>query len=111
MRKKITVLIDLIGYGIVELPVEYALSFYTKSGRYRVLAACHIGGIDRAVHSWLCSTDFRLTFSDFDVGKGHTVCFSVEENINLYYHTMRNVVADYLALKENFFYECFSGQE
>jgi hypothetical protein len=112
MKKKINVLIDMIGYGIVELPVDYSLSFYTKSGKDCVLAECHVDGINTAEHSWLCAKNFRLNFSNFDLGKGYTVCFGgIEVDINLYYQSMLNVVADYLALKEGFFYEYFVIQD
>ncbi|WP_316846373.1 hypothetical protein [Pedobacter psychrodurus] len=103
MVKKIEVLIDLLGYGIVELPVAYSLIFTGLSPRaYNI--DCHIEQSDTALHSWLCSSDFKLVFSEIGGGKGHMVCFSGEGvNRNVYYQTMLNVVADYIFLKEKFF--------
>jgi len=101
--KKIEVLIDLLGYGIVELPVVYNLSFTGLSPREYSID-CHIDQSPSALHSWLYSPDFKLVFSEIGRGNGHMVCFKGEGvNRNVYYETMLNVVSDYIFLKEKFF--------
>jgi hypothetical protein len=100
--KKVEVLIDLLGYGIVELSVVYRLSFTNGSPR-ACTVDCHINLAD-SLHTWLCSPDFKLDFSGIDDGRGHIVGFSgkgVDQNV--YYQTMLNVVSDYIFLKEGFF--------
>ena len=100
---KVKVYIDLLGYGIVELPVAYRLTFTDQLPRtYRV--ECHINSADQVQHSWLFAPDFRLYFSEMDSGKGHVVCFGSDgPNKNVYYQTMLNVVSDYIFIKEKFF--------
>lgn len=102
-EKRVEVLVDLLGYGTVELTVDYRLSFMDGFPRsYSV--ECRISLIDQALHSWLYSPDFKLFFSEIGVGNGHMVSFSGEGlNKNVYYQTMLNVVSDYIFLKEKFF--------
>ncbi|MGN8059494.1 hypothetical protein ACTJKN_24655 [Pedobacter sp. 22163] len=100
--KKVEVLIDLLGYGIVQLPVAYSLSCTDLSPRAYSIE-CHIDQSDSALHSWLYSSDFKLIFSEIEDGVGHVVCFNGEAlSRNIYYQTMLNVVSDYIFLKEKF---------
>lgn len=100
--KQVEVLIDLLGYGIVALPVAYHLSFINGAPR-TCTVDCHINLTD-SPHTWLCSSDFKLVFSEIDGGRGHVVCFNGDGiNQNVYYQTMLNVVSDYIFLKEQFF--------
>ncbi|MNK64417.1 hypothetical protein D3C87_836580 [compost metagenome] len=101
--KNINVLIDLLGYGIVELPVTYRLNF--EDSKPRVChVACEVSLPDVAAHTWLYSPDFKMVFAEIDGGMGHVVTFSGEGlNKNVYYQTMVNVVSDYIFLKEKFF--------
>ena len=99
----INVLIDLLGYGIVELPVAYRLKFEDTSPRVCEVA-CHISLPDPESHTWLYSPDFNMVFAEIDGGIGHVVSFSgAGLNKNVYYQTMVNVVSDYIFLKEKFF--------
>ncbi|WP_293304264.1 hypothetical protein [Pedobacter sp. UBA5917] len=101
--KTVAVLVDLLGYGVVELTVNYSLGFTcVQPGVCNI--ECHIGQNDQVMHSWLYSPDFKLVFSEIGQGKGHAVCFSGEGlNKNVYYQTMLNVVSDYIFLKEKVF--------
>ena len=101
--KNVEVFVDLLGYGTVILTVDYSLAFADASPR-SCTVACRISLIDRELHGWLYSPDFKLIFSEIGLGKGHMVCFSGEGiNKNVYYQTMLNVVSDYIFLKEKFF--------
>jgi hypothetical protein len=101
--KKVEVLIDLLGYGTVELAVGYSLNF-TDGFPRTCNVECSISLTDPALHGWLYSPDFKLIFSEIGLGKGHMVCFRGEGvDRNVYYQTMLNVVSDYIFLKEKFF--------
>ncbi|RBQ11434.1 hypothetical protein [Pedobacter miscanthi] len=101
--KTVEVLVDLLGYGVVKLAVDYSLGFTGVLPRVCSIE-CHIDQSDQLRHSWLYSTDFKLIFSEIGQGKGHAVCFSGEGlSKNVYYQTMLNVVSDYIFLKEKFF--------
>ncbi|WP_316828532.1 hypothetical protein [Pedobacter miscanthi] len=101
--KKVDVLIDLLGYGIVELSVAYSLKFTGLSPRAYDID-CHIDQLDPGLHGWLYSPDFKLVFSEIETEIGHVVCFSgAGLNKNVYYQTMLNVVSDYIFLKEKLF--------
>jgi len=101
--KRIEVLIDLLGYGIVALPVAYSLNFTDVLPRICNIE-CHIEPLDAALHSWLHSPDFKLVFSEIGNGKGHMVSFSGKGiNKNVYYQTMLNVVSDYILIREKIF--------
>lgn len=101
--KNVNILIDLLGYGIVELPVAYCLNFEEGSPRF-CQVNCHISLSDTGAHTWLSSPDFEMVFAEIHGGMGHAVTFSGEGlNKNVYYQTMVNVVSDYIFLKEKFF--------
>jgi len=99
--KNVEVLIDLLGYGIVELSVAYSLNFNdVLPCTYSI--ECHTEPVDSARHTWLYSRDFKMIFSKIEPSVGYTVCFNEEKsNKNIYYQTMLNVVSDYILLKEN----------
>jgi len=112
MKQKISVLIDMMGYGIVELHLGYSFYLCRKSGKDRIVVECNVEDIDTGKHSWLCAKDFGMDFFDFDLDKAYSVCFTgIEVAINLYYQIMLNVLSDRLALKEGFFYDHIKQHE
>ena len=104
MIKKVEVLIDLFGYGILNLSVDYHLSCVSDlPGVY--CTECHIHSYNHNEHSWLCTPDFKFFVSEIESGSGHVIHFNTDglRCKNPYYQTMLNVVSDYIFMRERFF--------
>ncbi|WP_316832074.1 hypothetical protein [Pedobacter aquatilis] len=97
---KANILIELMGFGIIELPVDYTLQF-SESLPKKCTVECHIGSVDAAFHSWIQSKKFSLIFSEIEIGKGYIVSFICKGlNKNIYYKAMLNGVSDYIFNKD-----------
>ncbi|UKT65965.1 hypothetical protein [Pedobacter mucosus] len=99
-KKTVNVLIDLLGFGIVNLPIHYALEF-NKLQPATLLVNCRIGLNDSSGQPWIHSTLFGLVFSRLEHGQGYVVTFTgLGVNKNIYYTAMLDVVSDYFFLKD-----------
>lgn len=97
--EKIQVLVDLFGYGIVELKVAYCLEFFSLPTRAYSIE-CHIVNFDATRYSWLYSPDLKFVFFEIEGGAGHAICFGgAGPKKNIYYQTTLNVIADYIFSK------------
>lgn len=101
-EKRIVVLVDLLSYGIVELPIVYSLDFYGPD-LGGCIVECRIELSNPSQHNWLCNNHFTIFFSKTTDCCGYVMSFEKMTTNNLYYHNMLNVISDYLAFKENFF--------
>ena len=101
-EKRIVVLVDLLCYGIVELPIVYHIDFH-ESDVKSFKVNCYIELPDMNEHNWLIQSNFAFFFTANPKGNGYVLSFENDLNKNIYYHNMLNVFSDYLVFKEDFF--------
>ncbi|KQS36069.1 hypothetical protein ASG14_11580 [Pedobacter sp. Leaf194] len=101
MEKRITVLIDLFGEGIVHLPVVYRTKIDDRQPAIP-LRYCTIDLPQRNLPGWLYSSAFSYSVSSNQLNNAKAFHFTrAEGKKNLYYEIMLSVISEYIELVES----------